>query len=829
MKRAAGRHERAATALAVTTIALCALALLWRPVLLGEVYLPADAVLHAHPWRYSYERVPVNNPIFADQIRQIYPRRLLVNQIIARGELPLWNATVLSGMPMLDDGQLALFYPPSLIFLIAPLDQAFGYYAYLQLVLAGLGGYAFTRRLGLERGPATIAGVAYMLNGHMQTWLQFPHHSGAQAMLPWSFWAIERAIERRTWRAWALAGVPLALLLLTQLQLAFYAYTALGCYALYRMTQLPEWPARLRVLIGFSGAVGVAVLLGAVQLLPAAALSAQGQRSDVGFNPPPAEEFAVTLLRLAFPAIGGAERIGPAPLWGPPLVQVTYPYIGIPILLLALIGAWMARRRGIAFFTLLAVISFALALRTPLLELLFTLLPPYRQFDIHLRWFMLWGLAAAVLAGFGVQALRPPAPTATDAPPRMLSASRIVVLLTLGIAGGWMLQHLALFTPESRYGLYVTLVRQQSLLVPAILVAASLALIGAFRWRRIPATPLWLGFVVLTTFDLCWHGGGFNTSYHPLTRPTTDLVAALDAAGVSDQERQTLYPPTRQITFLQQQPGPFRILGADYDVLTPNFASAFGLEDIRGYMSLYSERYNRLARLIDGKDYTRTGEGTASLRVYFSTGFRQRRLLDMLNVRYVIFGPGMDAAPWEPLELVHESDEGRVYRNPTALPRAWLVYRAEVMATDDEQLRRMAMPDFDPATQAVAAQPIPPLGPPPAVADPVPLVRVTANTVTIEAEPAAPALLVLADSFYDGWEVWVDGKPATIQRVNYALRGVVLTPGRHTVEFVYRPWPLLIGGGVSLTTLVILLIAGVTGLARRSPTSHPVTSGNVVS
>ena len=66
------------------------------------------------------------------------------------------------------------------------------------------------------------------------------------------------------------------------------------------------------------------------------------------------------------------------------------------------------------------------------------------------------------------------------------------------------------------------------------------------------------------------------------------------------------------------QPGPFRILGGDYTALAPNMASAFGIEDIRGYQSLYFERYNRLARLIDGKDFSRTGEGNVNLRAYFS-------------------------------------------------------------------------------------------------------------------------------------------------------------------------------------------------------------------
>ncbi|MGQ9550092.1 MAG: YfhO family protein, partial [Roseiflexus sp.] len=130
-------------AIAVLLISLIAAIFLWRPLIGGEVFLPLDALLHLHPWRYSYERVPVNNHISTDSIRQIYPRRLLTNTIVHQGAWPLWNSTILSGVPLFDDGQIAFFYPPNLIFLIVPLDKAFGIYAWIQLIIAGVGSYAF--------------------------------------------------------------------------------------------------------------------------------------------------------------------------------------------------------------------------------------------------------------------------------------------------------------------------------------------------------------------------------------------------------------------------------------------------------------------------------------------------------------------------------------------------------------------------------------------------------------------------------------------------------------------------------------------------------------
>ncbi len=352
------------------------------------------------------------------------------------------------------------------------------------------------------------------------------------------------------------------------------------------------------------------------------------------------------------------------------------------------------------------------------------------------------------------------------------------------------------------------MIRSQQLLPLLIFGVIGLASIVFLRFYRRNAAVAFAPVIAIAALDMWWYGAGFNTSVSPsIAHPTTDLTHELANYPRDLQLFQVLYPPTRQIAFLQAQPGLFRIHGADYDALPPNLAGAYGLEDVRGYHSLYPARYNRLARLIDGKDYRRTSEGNVSLRVFLTSAYERPRLLDMLNVEYLIFPPGSTtAARYPDLELVHESDEGRIYRNLRALPRAWLVYRVETIPDDDAQLDYMARPDFDPATVAVVPEPAPTLGPAPATPDSTPVVRYAPNTVVVTAVPSAPALLVLADNYYDGWSVIVDGKPAPIVRVNYTLRGVWLSAGSHTIEFVYRPLSFLIGGLISVMAMVIVAI-----------------------
>ena len=79
-------------------------------------------------------------------------------------------------------------------------------------------------------------------------------------------------------------------------------------------------------------------------------------------------------------------------------------------------------------------------------------------------------------------------------------------------------------------------------------------------------------------------------------------------------------------------------------------------------------------------------------------------------------------------------------------------------------------------------------------------------SVTLRATSNGPGVLVLADSYFPGWRVFVDGKEQKVLRANYFFRGVGILPGEHLVEFKYDPMAFKYGLGVSLTTASILCL-----------------------
>lgn len=143
-----------------------------------------------------------------------------------------------------------------------------------------------------------------------------------------------------------------------------------------------------------------------------------------------------------------------------------------------------------------------------------------------------------------------------------------------------------------------------------------------------------------------------------------------------------------------------------------------------------------------------------------------------------------------------------------ALPRAKLFNKWEVNTNTPATLARLADPAFDPHQTALVMDPIP---------SPAVSTNVIPGTVAIAAyEPkriemtvTAPAdsLLVLNDKYDAGWIVTIDGKPATMLRANFLVRGVQVPAGNHTVVFRFQPHSSIYYVSLIVTVLGVLLCA----------------------
>jgi len=160
--------------------------------------------------------------------------------------------------------------------------------------------------------------------------------------------------------------------------------------------------------------------------------------------------------------------------------------------------------------------------------------------------------------------------------------------------------------------------------------------------------------------------------------------------------------------------------------------------------------------------------------------------------------------------LAHSGDV-KIYENLDYLPRAYLVHKTRVEPDDEKALSALEEAAFDPGREAILgggrAISWPGVG-----ADQVVMRRYAPEEVVLETSSKEPGYLVLADSWYPGWEATVDGQPARVERANMLFRAVYLPAGEHTVRMWYQPRTWAWGWKISA---LVALALGVAALGRR--------------
>src|SRR6266542_5936027 len=94
-----------------------------------------------------------------------YPLAFYHRESFWRGELPLWNPLSNCGLPFLAQWNTMALYPGSPFYLLFPLSWSLGVFCLLHQFLAGLGMYFLARNWTGCRLAASVAGLAFALNG----------------------------------------------------------------------------------------------------------------------------------------------------------------------------------------------------------------------------------------------------------------------------------------------------------------------------------------------------------------------------------------------------------------------------------------------------------------------------------------------------------------------------------------------------------------------------------------------------------------------------------------------------------------------------------------
>ncbi len=231
--------------------------------------------------------------------------------------------------------------------------------------------------------------------------------------------------------------------------------------------------------------------------------------------------------------------------------------------------------------------------------------------------------------------------------------------------------------------------------------------------------------------------------------------------------------------------------------MASNRGVSFKIYDAYGYGSLYNKRHEEVMILIIRSDLP-----------------DETNLLNLLNVKYVISTKDFKARGYR---LVKRGDKVNIYANRNVLPRAFLVEKTVLIKDEKEILERLKSKDFNPSKEVILEEDFsltnykPPtllsqaFGKGATRNETVNILEYKPNEVVIEAIVNTQKFLILSDSFYPGWKVYVDGKQEKIYRADYILRAVYLDPGRHIIRFTYDPFSFKIGSIITVATILILV------------------------
>jgi uncharacterized membrane protein YfhO len=64
----------------------------------------------------------------------------------------------------------------------------------------------------------------------------------------------------------------------------------------------------------------------------------------------------------------------------------------------------------------------------------------------------------------------------------------------------------------------------------------------------------------------------------------------------------------------------------------------------------------------------------------------------------------------------------------------------------------------------------------------------------------------MADTFYPGWNAWIDGQKVPVMHADYLFRAISMPAGDHSVVFAYQPISFYLGAIISAVSWLGLIL-----------------------
>jgi hypothetical protein len=735
-------------------------------------------------------------------VMQFIPWKYLAFESLKTGILPLWNPFNGMGAPLLANYQLAFFYPPNwLSYLLA----AFGGVSWLawgetlimalHLSWAAAGMMAFQKKMQVNLTGQLVSGLAFGMCGFLVARVGFFSIVIASTWLPWLMLAGAGLSDhvlngsmgrRRLIRAFLFLWLCIALQLLTgHAQVTYYSLILTASWVMVRSFRSAGWKGMIKCILSFSGAVLLAVLTTAVQLLPTLEYLLDSQRSaSVDYSIAMVYSFwPWRLLTLLFPNFFGNPGLGN--YWGYANFWEDAVYIGI-LPLVAVIATlfhlvkkekqkkWDDKSISTVFFWVVIVFGFVLALgwNTPIFPFLYKHVPTFEMFNGPSR-FLIWvEFSLAALAGMGIENWKKPEG-------RALRWTRLAIAGSAAVSIGAGLSQFYL------KGVNVTF-------IPAAAIAGGLGALTALLALLIPlegnkrGISLWTAAVVLlVAFDLFladWNLNPFiDARFYQKALPSKSLLDL-------DETRRVFLPEDSEYRMKFDRFFTFKshFSTEDWDQLwtanIPDTNILTGMQMLNNFDPLLPSRF-------------------AKLNAYLAI-LNQDDLVKMLeNLSVTELETTLEGNPEEiQFSAIHGKDQYRLYSCAISVAdseEAWTEITGRVDRNAGNLFDPVIIEGYETSDDNTCQK------------RDVGLVHLVSHKpveIILEVNSEVGGWLEIAESWYPGWTAEMDDKPVDVYPSNYIFKAVKVPAGRHTIVLAYRPVSFIAGAFTTMISLVFVVI-----------------------
>lgn len=745
---------------------------------------------------------------FRDLSRYYYPLRLFAVNLMKSGSFPFWNPYVASGHPLFATLQSVVLYPLSIIYYLGNFDTAFNIFVILHVFLGGLFFYFLMRDLKFDQSSALISAIVFSFSGYFISVINLTTTLAAAIWFPLIFLFYNRLLKDGKFIYLVLVSVFLGFMFLGGEPTPLYATIfLLGLYTL--IVSRVDNKSFPKALFPYILCIGIFILLFSFQIVPFLELIKLSDRAASSFDKATYWSFHPrNTIDFLLPFFHGPLRLQ---IDGQLRQEwLLFSYFGIVPVVLFLISFIFRRDKYTFFFKICFIIGliFAFGRFTPLYKFFYKYMPGFGFIRYPVKFFFINAASFAYLCGAGFSEYREKIKAHNlkflKFIKRLFIAGFIAAIL-LFLSYAFREQILSLISDYSTRleisdgsgsrKFYATLLANffnfRRMLVFFILGALFMFIGSRKKIKQTIFASLIVGLIFIDLY------GGKNIDVNPVV------------------SREVLHTTTSNIRILKEDNSLFRIYtssrqnkvneilkGATYeeamlnsaDNLCPNRPMDHGIYGARGYLSVRKANYAKVLMLAD----------TAPLP-------SSTNILNMLNVKYILTPKKINDRT---CRLVSRGSS-YLYKNKNALNRVYLVPDYILLKEEIDIANRLKSKKFNPAKEVILEEePMLRSCQPSVVSrkekEYVNIINYGANEVIIKANvKKEPKFLVLADNYYPGWEVEVDGRKDKIYKANFILRGVYLAPGKHTVRFFYNPVSFKIGLAISLITAVSLIIIGV--------------------